>query len=40
MNPFEFYNPVKLIYGPGEVQRVGGEAARYDCQLCRSHLLR
>lgn len=23
MNPFEFYNPVKLIYGPGEVKRAG-----------------
>ena len=29
MNPFEFYNPVKLIYGPGEVRRVGEEAARH-----------
>lgn len=29
MNPFEFYNPVKLIYGPGEVKRVGQEAVRY-----------
>lgn len=29
MNPFELYNPVKVVYGPGEVRRVGGETARY-----------
>lgn len=28
MNSFSFYNPVKVIYGAGEVCRVGGEAAR------------
>lgn len=27
MNPFELYNPVKVIFGPGEVKRVGEEAA-------------
>lgn len=34
MNPFEFYNPVKLIFGPGEVRRTGAEAAR-----CGRHAL-
>ena len=29
MNPFELYNPVKFVYGPGEVKRVGAEAAQY-----------
>lgn len=29
MNPFELYNPVKVVYGPGEVKRVGNEAAQY-----------
>ena len=29
MNPFELYNPVKVVYGPGEVKRVGAEAAQY-----------
>ena len=28
MNSFEFYNPVKVIYGAGEVARVGSEAAK------------
>ena len=29
MNPFELYNPVKVVYGPGEVKRVGAETAAY-----------
>lgn len=29
MNNFEFYNPVKVIFGAGEVRRVGGEACQY-----------
>jgi alcohol dehydrogenase YqhD (iron-dependent ADH family) len=29
MNNFEFFNPVKLIYGPGEVQRIGLETVRF-----------
>ena len=29
MNPFEYYNPVKVIYGPGEVKRIGEEASQY-----------
>jgi alcohol dehydrogenase YqhD (iron-dependent ADH family) len=29
MNNFTFYNPVKVLYGPGEVRCVGVEAARY-----------
>ena len=29
MNPFELYNPVKVVHGPGEVKRVGAEAAQY-----------
>lgn len=28
MNKFDFYNPVKLIFGEGQVSRVGREAAR------------
>ena len=28
MNSFSFYNPVKVLYGAGEVRRVGGEAVR------------
>lgn len=28
MNNFEFYNPVKVIFGVGEVARVGAEAAK------------
>ena len=28
MNSFSFYNPVKVLYGAGEVRRVGEEAAR------------
>ena len=29
MNSFSFYNPVRVLYGAGEVRRVGTEAARY-----------
>lgn len=29
MLPFEFYNPVKLIYGSGEVERIGDLVAKY-----------
>lgn len=29
MNPFELYNPVKVVFGPGEVKRVGAEASQY-----------
>lgn len=29
MNSFEFYNPVKIIYGAGEVNRIGSETALY-----------
>ncbi len=29
MNNFEYYNPVKLVYGAGEVARVGSEAKVY-----------
>ena len=29
MNNFEFYNPVKIVFGPGEVRQIGAEAARY-----------
>lgn len=29
MNNFEFYNPVKLVFGPGEVSRIGAEAKAY-----------
>lgn len=29
MNNFEFYNPVKLVFGAGEVKRIGQEAVRY-----------
>ena len=28
MNNFEFFNPVKVIFGAGEVARVGSEAAK------------
>jgi alcohol dehydrogenase YqhD (iron-dependent ADH family) len=29
MNNFEFYNPVKLIYGENEIERIGEQAAPY-----------
>lgn len=29
MNKFEYFNPVKIIYGPGEVLKIGAETARY-----------
>lgn len=29
MNNFEFYNPVKVIFGAGELIKIGGETARY-----------
>ena len=29
MNNFEFFNPVNIIYGPGEVERIGEQAAKY-----------
>lgn len=29
MNNFEFYNPVNVIYGPGEIERIGTQVARY-----------
>ena len=29
MNNFEFVNPVKIIYGPGEVKKIGFEVAQY-----------
>ncbi len=28
MDRFEFYNPVRVIFGPGEAARVGTEAAK------------
>lgn len=28
MNKFEYYNPVKIIFGPGEVSRVGAEVRK------------
>lgn len=28
MNPFEFHNPVRIVFGPGEVARVGALAAK------------
>ena len=29
MNNFEYFNPVKIIYGPGEVLKIGTETARF-----------
>lgn len=29
MNSFEFYNPVKIIFGAGEINRIGNETALY-----------
>ncbi len=29
MKNFEFYNPTKIIYGPGEFKRLGAETAKY-----------
>ena len=29
MTKFEFFNPVKLIYGENEIDRIGSETARY-----------
>ncbi len=29
MNNFEFFNPVKIIFGAGEVKKIGAETARY-----------
>ncbi len=29
LTPFEFSVPTKIIFGVGEVKKVGGEAARY-----------
>jgi len=26
MEKFEFYNPVRVVFGPGELKRVGAEA--------------
>ncbi|MBI9016805.1 MAG: iron-containing alcohol dehydrogenase [Phycisphaerae bacterium] len=28
MNNFEFYNPVKVVFGPGQINNVGAEAAK------------
>ena len=29
MKPFEFYNPVRIVFGPGEMARLGQEAIKY-----------
>ena len=28
MNPFEYYNPVRVVFGPGTLEKVGEEAAK------------
>lgn len=28
MNPFEYYNPVRVVFGPGTLKQVGAEAAK------------
>lgn len=38
MNSFEFYNPVKIIFGAGEIARIGAEAAKLGkCALLVSY---
>ncbi|MDX9866733.1 MAG: iron-containing alcohol dehydrogenase [Kiritimatiellia bacterium] len=32
MNPFEYQNPVRVVFGAGVVARLGGEAAKYGKQ--------
>ncbi len=29
MENFEFFNPVRIVFGEGEIRRIGEEAAQY-----------
>ena len=34
MNNFEYHNPVRIIFGAGELKRVGVEAAKLGKKIC------
>ena len=34
MKNFEYYNPVRILFGPGEVERIGAEASKFGKKVC------
>ena len=34
MKNFEYYNPVRILFGPGEVEKIGAEAGKWGKKVC------